>query len=84
VGRRANVQLGLATALRAAFLAGRRDYSLALPALPRDEASGGETREGVPLEDVQRLAGRTDSRVPRLYDRRQKRITCNIVQRISI
>ena len=40
--------------------------------------------QGVPLEDVQSLAGHSDPRTTRLYDRRQKRITRNIVERISI
>lgn len=40
--------------------------------------------QGVPLEDVQYLAGHADPRTTRLYDRRQKRITRNIVVRISI
>ena len=40
--------------------------------------------QGVPLEDVQRLAGHADPRTTRLYDRRQKRITRNIVERISV
>lgn len=40
--------------------------------------------QGVPLEDVQRLAGHADPRTTRLYDRRQKNITRNIVERISI
>jgi site-specific recombinase XerD len=40
--------------------------------------------QGVPLEDVQRLAGHADPRTTRLYDRRQKQITRNIVERISI
>lgn len=40
--------------------------------------------QGVPLEDVQYLAGHSDPRTTRLYDRRQKRITRNIVERISI
>src|SRR6202022_1366035 len=40
--------------------------------------------QGVPLEDVQRLAGHSDPRTTRLYDRRQKKITRNIVERISI
>jgi site-specific recombinase XerD len=37
--------------------------------------------QGVPLEDVQRLA---DPRTTRLYDRGDKKITRNIVERISI
>lgn len=40
--------------------------------------------QGVPLEDVQRLAGHADPRTTRLYDRRQKKVTRNIVERISI
>ncbi len=40
--------------------------------------------QGVPLEDVQYLAGHADPRTTRLYDRRQKTVTRNIVERISI
>jgi site-specific recombinase XerD len=40
--------------------------------------------QGVPLEDVQRLAGHADPRTTRLYDRRDRRVTRNIVERISI
>ena len=40
--------------------------------------------QGVPLEDVQRLAGHADPRTTRLYDRRHKTVTRNIVERISI
>ena len=40
--------------------------------------------QGVPLEDVQRLAGHADPRTTHLYDRRHKTITRNIVERISI
>lgn len=40
--------------------------------------------QGVPLEDVQNLAGHADPRTTRLYDRRNRRITRNIVERISI
>lgn len=40
--------------------------------------------QGIPLEDVQYLAGHADPRTTRLYDRRQKRVTRNIVERISI
>ncbi len=39
---------------------------------------------GVPLEDVQLLAGHADPRTTRLYDRRKKEVTRNIVERISI
>ena len=40
--------------------------------------------QGVPLSDVQHLAGHADPRTTKLYDRRQKSITRNIVERISI
>ena len=40
--------------------------------------------QGVPLEDVQNLAGHADPRTTRLYDRRQRKITRNIVERISV
>jgi site-specific recombinase XerD len=40
--------------------------------------------QGTPLEDVQYLLGHADARTTRLYDRRQKRVTRNIVERISV
>lgn len=40
--------------------------------------------QGVSLEDVQYLAGHADPRTTRLYDRRQKTVTRNTVERISI
>src|SRR5208282_5598591 len=40
--------------------------------------------QGVPLEDVQHLAGHAEPRTTGLYDRRQKKVTRNIVERISI
>jgi site-specific recombinase XerD len=40
--------------------------------------------QGVPLEDVQYLAGHSSPRTTRLYDRRQKKVTRSIVERISI
>jgi site-specific recombinase XerD len=40
--------------------------------------------QGVALEDVQYLAGHADPRTTRLYDRRQKQVTRNTVERISI
>ena len=40
--------------------------------------------QGVPLEDIQRLAGHADLRTTRLYDRRHKKVIRNIVERISI
>ena len=40
--------------------------------------------QGVSLEDVQHLAGHSDPRTTRLYDRRQKKVTRNVVERISV
>jgi integrase/recombinase XerD len=40
--------------------------------------------QGVPLTDVQYLAGHSDPRTTRLYDRRQKTVSRNLVERISI
>lgn len=40
--------------------------------------------QGVPLDDVQYLAGHADPPTTRFYDRRQKQVTRNIVERISI
>ena len=40
--------------------------------------------QGVPLSDVQYLLGHADPRTTRLYDRRQKRVTRNIVERIRL
>jgi integrase/recombinase XerD len=40
--------------------------------------------QNVPLEDVQHLAGHSDPRTTRLYDRRRRKVTRNIVERISI
>jgi site-specific recombinase XerD len=40
--------------------------------------------QGVPLEDVQRLAGHADPRTTRLYDRRPQVITRQVVDRIAI
>ena len=40
--------------------------------------------QGISLSDVQHLAGHSDPRTTRLYDRRHKRVTRNIVERISI
>ena len=39
---------------------------------------------GIPLEDVQYLAGHAEPRTTGLYDRRTKKVTRNIVERISI
>ena len=40
--------------------------------------------QNVPLEDVQYLAGHSSPTTTRIYDRRKKRVTRNIVERISI
>ncbi len=40
--------------------------------------------QGVPLSDVQYLAGHADPRTTRLYDRRQRSVSRNIVERISV
>jgi integrase/recombinase XerD len=40
--------------------------------------------QGVSLTDTQNLAGHADPRTTRLYDRRQRRVTRNIVERISV
>ena len=40
--------------------------------------------QGVPLEDVQHLLGHRDARITNLYDRRQRVVTRNIVERISV
>jgi integrase/recombinase XerD len=41
-------------------------------------------KQGAPLEDVQYMAEHAEPRATGLYDRRQKRVTRNIVERISI
>jgi integrase/recombinase XerD len=40
--------------------------------------------QNVPHEDVQYLAGHADARTTGLYDRRKKKISRNIVERISV
>jgi integrase/recombinase XerD len=40
--------------------------------------------QGVPLEEVQELAGHADPRTTRLYDRRKRKVSRGIVDRISI
>lgn len=40
--------------------------------------------QGIPLDSVQYLLGHADSRTTRLYDRRQRQVTRNIVERISV
>ena len=38
----------------------------------------------IPLEDVQKLVGHKDARTTKLYDRSERKVTRNIVERISI
>ncbi len=40
--------------------------------------------QGVPAEDVQYLLGHSDPRPPRLYDRREQKVTRDLVGRISM
>jgi site-specific recombinase XerD len=40
--------------------------------------------QGVPMEDVQDLAGNAEPRTTTLYDRREKRVTRNLVEQIPI
>jgi integrase/recombinase XerD len=40
--------------------------------------------QGGPLDDVQFLAGHSSPRTTKLYERRQKKVTRNIVERILI
>ena len=53
-----------------------------VPGDDRDRPVGLE--QNVPLEDVQYLAGHSDPRTTRIYDRRRRKVTRNIVERISI
>jgi site-specific recombinase XerD len=39
---------------------------------------------GAALEDVQHLAGHAGPRTTRLYDRRQRRVSRNLVERITV
>lgn len=41
-------------------------------------------KQGIPIEDVQYLAGHADARTTRLYDRSDRRVTRNIVERIGL
>ena len=40
--------------------------------------------QDLPLEDVQYLAGHANRRTTQIYDRRRRRVTQNIVERISV
>ena len=39
--------------------------------------------QGIPIEDVQQLAGHKDARTTKLYDRTDRKVTRNLVERIS-
>ena len=41
-------------------------------------------RQNVPLEQVQYLLGHADARTTKLYDRRERQVTRNVVERISV
>jgi integrase/recombinase XerD len=61
------------------------DLPLALsPHSCRSCAATDLLEHGTPVEDVQYLLGHADARTPRLYDRRQKQVTRNTVERISV
>jgi integrase/recombinase XerD len=63
------------------------DIGLPAPLSPHSFRVGALTdllTQGVPLEDVQYLAGHADPRTTRLYDRRQKKVTRSIVDKISV
>ena len=40
--------------------------------------------QNVPLEDVQYLAGHAHPRTTQIYDRRRRRVSRNLVERISV
>ena len=40
--------------------------------------------QGVPIEDVQELAGHADARTTKLYDRTKRKVTRNLVERIRL
>jgi hypothetical protein len=52
--------------------------------LPMVDASEWGAKRAGKVEDVQRLAGHSDPRTTRLYDRRGRKITRNVVERISV
>jgi integrase/recombinase XerD len=54
------------------------------PALTTPSQFKSPLDQGVPLEDGQYLAGHADPRTTRLYDRRQRGVSRNIVERISV
>jgi len=71
------------------FMVKRRLKDAGLPAILTCHSFRATTatdllEQGVPLEDVQELLGHADPRTTRLYDRRDRKVTRNVVERISI
>ncbi len=68
----------------------RRLRDAGLPSRERNDTRDAATAtlhlltQRVPLDYVQFLAGHSDPRTTRLYDRRQKQVPRNIVERISV
>ena len=63
------------------------DIGLPTPLSPHSFRVGTITdllMQGVPLEEVQHLAGHADPRTTRLYDRRQKKVMRSVVDKISV
>lgn len=88
-GRTKKLSMGPLTSKRICELVKRRLKDAGLPSRIsphsfRVTAITDLLTQGVPLEDVQYLAGHAEPRTTGLYDRRQKRVTRNIVERISI
>ena len=52
--------------------------------LPGDGCHGSLLTQGVPIEDVQYLAGHSHPSTTQVYDRRDRRVSRNIVERISV
>ena len=74
------VQLMLKRRLKAAGLAG----DPLAPLVPGPGGHGPALSQNVPLEDVQYLAGHAHPRTTQIYDRRRRRVSRNLVERISV
>lgn len=64
-----------------------RDAGLPLRLSPHSFRVTGITdllEQGMPLEEVRHLAGHADPRTTRVYDRREKKVKRNLVERLSI
>ena len=89
VGRRLGLKAGGMNGVDIYRMVKRRLKGAGLPTLASPHSFRSLTAtdlllQGVALEDVQYLLGHSDSRVTKLYDRRQKQVTRNIVERISV